>query len=62
MVTNMDIDTAIDMDVDVADDSPCFNGPVWSGSNIFDLLIWIQPIFHNSIYIRKNGSKNNLKS
>jgi hypothetical protein len=32
MVTNMDIDTAIDMavdmDVDVADDSPCFNGPV----------------------------------
>jgi hypothetical protein len=36
---DMDVDRAIDMDVDMTDDIPYFNGPVRSGSNIFGLLI-----------------------
>jgi hypothetical protein len=45
-------DMAVDMDANVADDSPCFNGPAWSGPNIFGLLIWIQLILRiQSIFI-----------
>jgi hypothetical protein len=43
MVADVAADMDVDMDVDMADDvdvdSPCFHGPVSSGSNIFGLLI-----------------------